>query len=246
LRDAVLVDLDLGYCRVHFADFADADMHGTTTFSETIFTSVARFDGARFGGDTSFRGVRFQQRAEFTRTTFRESVSFGEATFLRDASFEKAIFLGHAYFGGVRYFLGGGCLHHGPIRGENAAATFTGFASFQEAIFHRIADFTETTFKGPAYFQKATFAGTADFHNASFVQASKHTVTTCRPGTPAIDAVTADITFTLMFNDIRVLDPHTYHSWPPDWRFIPNHRDHTVLLAYVPEISTSEPANQNH
>lgn len=135
LRDAVLVDLDFGYCRVHAADFADADFHGTATFTEATFLSVARFDGARFGGTAGFRDATFHRHAEFTAAVFGGDASFGTATFRQSASFEDTTFHGtadfaHTTFDDPPYFQ---------------RATFAHLADFDGATFARTSEHTETT-----------------------------------------------------------------------------------------------------
>lgn len=232
LRDAVLVDLDLGYCRAYVVDVADADLHGTTTFTEFACTSVARFDGTRFGGRAQFGGAVFHQRAEFTGAVFGGDASFHAATFHRAASFEKATFAKRAGFGGGQYFLGGGCAYHGGVKIEENGATFAGSATFQGATFHDVADFQQTVFTGPVHFQQATFADLADFHRATFVHDSTSAVTTWPPGG---EPVTVDLAYTLMFRDTRVRRPERSHTWPPGWRFLSG-RDGDTYLLYVPGV----------
>ncbi|MFD7655261.1 pentapeptide repeat-containing protein [Actinosynnema sp. NPDC059797] len=208
LRDAVLVDLDMGHCRVLFADFADADLHGTTRFSGSTFTSVARFDGARFGGDVTFYGVKFHERAEFS----------------------------HATFGGDRYLLGSGCRHHGDVEVDDPGAAFGGFATFRGATFHDTADFERVRFKGSVHFQKATFSGRADFMDAAFDHTSEYVMTLHDAGTTPAAQVTVDLGYTRMFDDAVVLEPGRYHCWPPAWQSMPDHVGATRMV-FVPDAA---------
>ncbi|HEU5161318.1 MAG TPA: pentapeptide repeat-containing protein [Streptosporangiaceae bacterium] len=233
LRDAVLVEFNLGHCRMGFVDLTDTDLHGSATFTEAVFTSAARFDGARFGGKAGFSRATFQRRAEFSNVTFGGNAVFEGAKFRGDASFKHTIFVGDADFGGWRYFLGGGCPYHGPEKIETPGAAFHGAAVFQRAIFGGRADFRETHFAGPPFFQEATFENAADFHDATFTYTSQNTITTYFPETSPEAAVTVDFSYAFMLYDIRLIQPDTFHSWPPGWKIMSPDADPPARLVYA-------------
>ncbi|MEU6077187.1 pentapeptide repeat-containing protein [Micromonospora sp. NPDC047074] len=66
LCGATLLDLDLGGCRIGYADFTGAQFHGATRFDASTFTgAVFRLGGpegrASFHGDVSFTGARLDR-----------------------------------------------------------------------------------------------------------------------------------------------------------------------------------------
>ncbi|WP_197093667.1 pentapeptide repeat-containing protein [Nonomuraea sp. SBT364] len=95
LAGAVLVDFDLGTCRMGNADFGGTTFTGDAWFDEAAFTRTASFIGATFAGDARFDGA-----------TFTDHTGFGEATFTGSASFRSTAFTGTVWFVGTTFTSG--------------------------------------------------------------------------------------------------------------------------------------------
>jgi hypothetical protein len=152
LTGASLVEFDLGGASV-----VDA------SFTKTIFTGLARFNGATFTGDTWFYEATFTSDAMFRGTTFTRDTSFQRAIFTGVALFSQATFT-ETWFSGARFnsvaMFAETTFSDGAYFVE---ATFADAALFNEATFTRTASFDRTTFTSDAVFKDTTFTGGADF-----------------------------------------------------------------------------------
>ncbi|MGW4963567.1 pentapeptide repeat-containing protein [Nonomuraea sp. NPDC004186] len=91
LTGAILIDLDLSYCRVD-----DALFEGAT------FTRGARFDRATFTGEVSFEEATFNVGSRFDGVVFAGNALFSGATFIGHALFDGATGLEMAVLEDVR------------------------------------------------------------------------------------------------------------------------------------------------
>ncbi|MFI6909783.1 pentapeptide repeat-containing protein [Nonomuraea sp. NPDC050394] len=98
LTGAILVDLDLGNCRISDARFGGTTFSGNTRFNDVTFTRDAGFDGVTFTRDAGFNDATFTRDAGFDGVTFTGAVQFDGATFTRDARFDGATFCGDVRF----------------------------------------------------------------------------------------------------------------------------------------------------
>lgn len=157
LSDAVLVDFDLADCRVTYADFGQAQFHGTVRLTGAAFSSIAYFGRARFTAWAHFHGVRFADRVSFRAAKFHDTARFDHATFANEADFPDTSFdlvsFDHVTFGGEVRFSG---------------ANFERAALFNGVVLTGATGFADTTFTGLATFQGARFVGAADFAGSKF------------------------------------------------------------------------------
>ncbi|GGT11143.1 pentapeptide repeat-containing protein [Nonomuraea spiralis] len=144
LVGAVLIDFDLGTCRVDSVEFTGA-----------TFTGDARFDQAVFTGDARFVEATFTSGARFTGASFSRDARFGRVTVSGDARFSAASFTGDAWFNGATV--------SGDARFRGAA--FSDNALFSKVTFAGDAWFGKVTFAGDAWFSDATFVGDAWFNS---------------------------------------------------------------------------------
>lgn len=89
LREATLVDLDLGGCVLGAVRFADARFLGATSFVDARFTAAADFARAVFHGTARFTGARFLGHAGFGRARFRADADFTGVWFTAIAWFAR-------------------------------------------------------------------------------------------------------------------------------------------------------------
>ncbi len=153
LAGATLIDFNLEYGVMAYANFSWA-----------TFSGNARFDGATFSGDAGVDGATFSGYAGFGRATFSGNARFGGATFGvgYGAVFDGATFTGYANFSGATF--GGIAVFDGATFSSNAGfdrATFGGTAVFGGASFSRGA-FDRATFSSGVTFDEATFNGGED------------------------------------------------------------------------------------
>ncbi|WP_157549747.1 pentapeptide repeat-containing protein, partial [Nonomuraea candida] len=167
LTGAVLIDFNLGTCRMGTAVFEGATFTGDAWFDRATFTGTAWFDRATFTGAAWFDRATFTGAARFDRATFTGDARFGKA-FTSDARFDRATFTGDARFDEAT-FTGDARFDRATFTGTAwfDEATFTGDAWFDEATFTGDARFDEATFTGDAWFDRATFGGGAGFGGAS-------------------------------------------------------------------------------
>lgn len=150
------------------ARFDAARFNGETHFREAVFNGEAGFRETIFSGHTHFTKSKLT-RADFGHAIFSGGAEFGEATFEIYVSFTRAR-LGHADFrdatfnGNYAYFDDMTLDSHQGF----LFATFNGVAMFNGTVFSRGAGLCNATFNGPAYFGYATFVGQNDFQRVVF------------------------------------------------------------------------------
>ncbi|WP_176926750.1 pentapeptide repeat-containing protein [Actinokineospora alba] len=149
LTGATLTDLDLSDCRLRAARFDVARFTGQTRFVTADFSSPARFVGARFEGRSSFHGAHFSSQASFARAWFADEARFAFADFI-GADFEGARFDGQAVFEWTR-FRETGVFVDARFGGDVSfyKARFDHSGRFQRAEFAAGATFTDTEFDLP-------------------------------------------------------------------------------------------------
>ncbi|MEV4360161.1 pentapeptide repeat-containing protein [Nonomuraea sp. NPDC049625] len=156
LTGAILIDLDLSYCRVDDALFEGATFTGEVSFEKATF-NAARFDRATFTSKATFDGATFTFGPQFGGATFTGKASFGGATFALGTWFGGATYTGDAWFFRATFTRGA----------RFDRATFTGEVSFEEATFNVGSRFDGVVFAGNALFSGATFIGHALFDGAT-------------------------------------------------------------------------------
>ena len=158
LTGAVLINWDMTECQSKYAEFADAEFRGKTSFSHVVFDEGASFDSAVFEGDLWFRSARFHGEARFTLATFNSDIWFSHATFYDAASLGGATFHESAWFEDVTF--------HGSVSIQNAS--FHGHVSFKSSIFNGGAFFENVTFGSKSSFQRVKFYQIVSFGSAAF------------------------------------------------------------------------------
>jgi hypothetical protein len=103
LRGATLLDLDLTGCHMAAARFDGARFAGDTRFVGVTFHETARFDGARYLDTAWFSRTIFKKNASFTLTRFGGEARFDGARCEGTAWFTGASFVGAAQIDGPRF-----------------------------------------------------------------------------------------------------------------------------------------------
>jgi hypothetical protein len=137
LSGAVLINLDLGNCKLRQADFHNAHFIGPTRFDGARFTGAAQFDGAIFTGTARFDRAQFASEAGFGGTQFASDAGFGTVKFTGNARFDGAIFTGTARFDRAQ-FTGDARFDGAKFTGD---ALFTGATSIVKIVVDQ-AQFT--------------------------------------------------------------------------------------------------------
>jgi uncharacterized protein YjbI with pentapeptide repeats len=232
LRDAVLVDLDLDECRVGYADFYNARLHGFTSCRKATF-ATAVFMNASFSGRAEFTESTITKFANFTDATFVDGALFDRATFAA-AAFTSTTFAGYAIFNEAS-FTDFAYFSDATIAGSATfwVATFAGTAKFNHVTFADDADFAGAIFAGETSFEGATFTGQAWFGGAINLRGagvdphtasqSGHFVVLLSSNVDHVPAARFD--GTLSMEGACVTEPQRHHSWPPAWRPKPNRDD---------------------
>jgi hypothetical protein len=160
LSGAVLIDLDLSRCRLHRADFHEAQFSRDASFDGAQFSGDASFGQAQFSGGTSFDGAEFSAGASFGQAQFSAGASFDAAQFSAGTLFDRAQFSESASFGQAQFSAGA----------SFDAAQFSGGTLFDRAQFSESASFGQAQFSGYASFGQAQFSGDASFDAARFTR----------------------------------------------------------------------------
>lgn len=235
LSGAQLRDFSAAGCVLAETNFVGTVFTGSADFTEAVFDSSVRLDGARFTDGTAlFHRLDCRADALFTNVTFDCPVEFDDAVFARPAWFAEAAFSQGASFRRVR-FDDTSTFDRATFAGATfSQATFHQGSSFEHAVFDGHTSFHRVQFRGMAMFRRAAFHGTLTFESAEFSKAAgfaravfhdsmifNHVSLSRKPN----------------FDDARAAAT-TFHAWPPGWHGVAINDD---WLAFTPRELPSGP-----